>query len=217
MLGLIRYFEIAGDRAALEGARKVADHLIGQLGPGNTDITHTGFYHGMASSSVLEPIMYLYNHTNEQKYLDFATYIVDQWEKEDGPKLISKALDGSAVSERFPPPPKWWSWENGQKAYEMMSCYEGLLEYYKVNQNPKHLEAVVKTVENIIDTEINIAGSGSAFECWYGGYEKQTIPAYHTMETCVTMTWMKLCNNLLELTDDPKYADQIEKTYYIDI
>lgn len=214
MLGLIRYFEISGDRKSLRGAQKVADHLLSQVGLGKTDITHTGFYHGMASSSVLEPIMYLYNHTKEQKYLDFATYIVNQWETEDGPKLISKALEGIAVKDRFPPPAKWWSWENGQKAYEMMSCYEGLLEYYKVNKKPEHLEAVVKTVENIIDTEINIAGSGSAFECWYGGHEKQTIPTYHTMETCVTMTWMKLCDNLLELTGDPKYADQIEKAFY---
>jgi DUF1680 family protein len=34
------------------------------------------------------------------------------------------------------------------------------------------------------------------------------------METCVTMTWMKLCFNLLRLTGDPEYADQIEKSTY---
>jgi DUF1680 family protein len=34
------------------------------------------------------------------------------------------------------------------------------------------------------------------------------------METCVTMTWMKLCYNLLLVTSDSKYADQIEKTFY---
>jgi DUF1680 family protein len=214
MLGLIRYFEITGDQAALMAARKVADHLLSQLGPGKTDITYTGFYHGMASSSVLEPILYLYNHTDEKRYLDFAEYVIKQWETEDGPRLISKAIESIDVKDRFPPPPSWWSWENGQKAYEMMSCYEGLLEYYKIVKNPQHLEAVVKTVDNIMEHEINIAGSGSAFECWYGGKEKQTIPTYHTMETCVTMTWMKLCNSLLELTNDPKYADQIEKTFY---
>jgi DUF1680 family protein len=34
------------------------------------------------------------------------------------------------------------------------------------------------------------------------------------METCVTMTWMKLCFNLLRLTENPLYADQIEKSTY---
>ena len=214
MLGLIRYYEISDNKNALEAAKRVADHLISQVGPEKKDIVFTGNYRGMASSSVLEPIVYLYNHTGEKKYLDFAEYIVSQWETEDGPKLISKAVEGVWVSERFPHPPKWWSWENGQKAYEMMSCYEGLLQLYLVTGNHKYFKAVVDVVENIIDTEINIAGSGSAFECWYHGIEHQTRPTYHTMETCVNITWMTLCFALLQVTGDSKYADQIEKTFY---
>ncbi len=214
MLGLIRYYEISNDKKALNAAKRVADHLLSQVGPGKKDITYTGNYHGMASSSVLEPIVYLYNHTNDKRYLDFAEYIVQQWKTKDGPKLIEKALEGIPVSERFPHPEVWWSWENGQKAYEMMSCYEGLLQLYLVTQKPDYLKAVVAVVNNIIDTEINIAGSGSAFECWYHGIENQTQPTYHTMETCVTITWMKLCNSLLQVTGDSKYADQIEKTFY---
>ena len=69
-------------------------------------------------------------------------------------------------------------------------------------------------VRVIFDEEINIAGSGSAFECWYKGTNYQTEPIYHTMETCVTMTWMKLCFNLLRVTGNPAYADEIEKSAY---
>jgi len=159
-------------------------------------------------------MVYLYTYTSEKKYLEFCNYIVTQWETEDGPKLISKALNDVNVADRFPPPEKWWSWENGQKAYEMMSCYDGLLELYKVTGKPEYLEAVIKTAQNILATEINIAGSGSAFECWYGTIEHQTRPTYHTMETCVTTTWMKLCHKLLDITGDPKYADQIEISFY---
>ena len=50
-----------------------------------------------------------------------------------------------------------------------MSCYDGLLELYKITKNPDYLKAVEATVRNIIDEEINIAGSGSAFECFYHG------------------------------------------------
>jgi len=214
MLGLIKYYEVSSDKKSMIAAVKLADHLIGQVGPGKTNIIKTGFYHGMASSSVLEPIVYLYNHTGNENYLEFANYIVDQWETEGGPKLVSKALAGINVADRFTPPEKWWSWENGQKAYEMMSCYDGLLELYKVTKKHEYLQAVIKTVDNIMETEINIAGSGSAFECWYGTVERQTQPTYHTMETCVTTTWMKLCDKLLELTGESKYADEIEKSFY---
>ena len=168
----------------------------------------------MPSSSILEPMVFLYRHTGDKRYLDFAKYIVDQWETADGPKLISKAAEGVAVADRFPFPKTWWSWENGQKAYEMMSCYEGLLELYRITGEPTYLKSAELAVQNIMDTEINVAGSGTAFECFYHGGQRQTEPTYHTMETCVTFTWIKLCNNLLRLTGNPMYADQIEKSVY---
>ncbi len=214
MLGLLRYYEITGDRKALKAARKEADHLLDQVGPGKVNIINTGFYRGMASSSVLEPMVMLYNKTHQRKYLDFAEYIVRQWETPGGPQLISKALAGIHVADRFPHPKKWFSKENGQKAYEMMSCYDGLLGLYKVTGHPQYLKAVEMTVQDIIAEEINVAGSGTSFECWYHGREKQTLPTYHTMETCVAVTWMKLNYELFRITADPLYADQIEKTFY---
>lgn len=214
LLALLSYYDLTSDKSALDAAVKLADYTLSQLGPGKRDIVRTGNYRGMASSSILEPIVYLYRLTGQKRYLDFAQYIVERWESPEGPQLIRKAFDGVTVSERFPHPERWWSYENGQKAYEMMSCYDGLLELYKITGNQEYLKAAESTVNDIIKTEINIAGSGSSFECWYRGNSLQTEPAYHTMETCVTFTWMKLCMNLLRLTGNPLYADQIEKTAY---
>jgi uncharacterized protein len=214
LLALLSYFDITGDKQSLKAAVRLADYTLTQLGQGKSDIVKTGNYRGMPSCSILEPIVYLYSRTNDKRYLDFAKYIANQWETPDGPQLISKALNGTPVSERFPQPKSWWSYENGQKAYEMMSCYDGLLELYKITGEENYLKAVEASVKNIIDTEINIAGSGSAFECWYKGSQYQTYPTYHMMETCVTFTWMKLCFNLLRVTGDSRYADQMEKTAY---
>ncbi len=213
-LGLIAWYDLSGDKQALTAATRLIDHLMTQAGPGKTDIVATGNYRGMASSSVLEPVMYLYKRTGDERYLSFAKYIVGQWEQEDGPQLISKAINELPVAGRFPHPAQWFSRENGHKAYEMMSCYEGLLELYKETRNPLYLSVVENTVGHIIREEINVAGSGSAFECWYGGKEKQTQATYHTMETCVTFTWMQLCHRLLQLTGNSLYADQMERTIY---
>lgn len=214
MLGLIAWYDLSGDKKALASACKVLDHLMTQVGPDKKNIVETGNYLGMASTSVLEPVIYLYNRTEKKEYLDFAEYIVREWETPSGPQLISKAINGVSVSTRFPHPKQWFSRENGQKAYEMMSCYEGLLELYKITGNTLYLSVVEKTVNKIIDEEINVAGSGSAFECWYGGRERQTFPTYHTMETCVTFTWMQLCNRLLDITGNSLYADYIENSIY---
>jgi DUF1680 family protein len=96
----------------------------------------------------------------------------------------------------------------------MMSCYEGLLELYRLTGKKEYKDAVVKTWENIRDNEINIAGSGSAMECWFGGKKLQAFPIYHYQETCVTVTWIKLNQQLLRLTGEAKYADAIEQAWY---
>ena len=214
MLALMQYYDMSGDSTALAAARRVADNLMTEVGPGHKDIYRVGAYHGMASTSVLEPIILLYNRTQDKRYLDFANYILSQWKAPEGADLIGKALAGVSVADRFPHPKSWWSFENGMKAYEMTSCYQGLTELYRIDPQPDYLSACRMTADDIFATEINAAGSGSAYECWYHGRARQQIPAYHTMETCVTTTWIKYCQTLLTLTADPKYADWLELTLY---
>lgn len=213
-LALISYYRLTGEKSMLEAAAKSIDCLIKDLNERNVDIASTGNYFGMASCSVLEPVVYLYNETLCQKYLDFALSIVDSIEREGSSQLITKALNEVPVSQRSAFPKSWWSSSNGMKAYEMMSCYEGLVELASVTGNQEYITAAEKTVESIVRDEINIAGSGAAFECWYMGRERQTIPTYHTMETCVTFTWMQFCARLLEKTGKSYYADLFEKTMY---
>ncbi|MCX6237994.1 MAG: glycoside hydrolase family 127 protein [Bacteroidia bacterium] len=212
MLGLLAYNDLTGDKNSLLATKKLADHLIKELADKNALIVKQGNHRGMAATSILEPICLLYSRTGDKRYLDFANEIVRQWESPDGPQLISKS--GIDVAKRFPKPKNWFSWDQGQKAYEMMSCYEGLLELYRLTGKPEYREAVEKTWQNILDTEINIAGSGSGVECWFGGKQLQTMHIDHYQETCVTATWIKLSQQLLRLTGEAKYADAIEQTYY---
>ena len=213
MLGLIGYYDLTQNRHALEAAGRIADHLIKELADNKAPIVKLGNHRGMAASSVLEPITLLYVRTANKRYLDFAEEIVREWETDDGPQLLSKSI--TAVGKRFPKPThSWYGWEQGQKAYEMMSCYEGLLELYRVTGKEKYKEAVVNTWESIRNTELNIAGSGSAMECWFGGKDYQTLAINHYQETCVTATWIKLSQQLLRLTGEAKYADAVEQTYY---
>ncbi len=213
MLGLLDYHEVFGDKKSLNAAKKLADHLIQEIKESSDGLIVTkGNYRGMAASSVLEPIVKLYRLSGDQRYLDFAKEIVREWTLQQGPQLIAKSMVD--VSKRFPRPKNWYSPEQGQKAYEMMSCYEGLLELYRVTGEVEYREAVENTWQNIRDTEINIAGSGASEEMWFGGRKLQTLPIAHYQETCVTVTWIKLNQQLLRLTGDVKYADEIERAYY---
>lgn len=214
LLGLLDYYEITKDGKALHSIKKLADYVIKAVKEKDIALHHLGNYKGMAASSILEPMVELYNITNNAKYLEFAETIVESWSVPGASGLIGKALANVPVGSRTPIPAVWYGPENGQKAYEMMSCYEGLLELYKVKPNPEYLKAVEMAAENIRATEIFITGSGASMECWYGGSAVQSVPVKHTMEACVTVTWMKLCLRLLKMTANAKWADEIEKSYY---
>jgi DUF1680 family protein len=212
MLGLLAYYDLTHDAKSLEATRRIANHLMNELKVKSAILVKQGNHRGMAASSILEPVTLLYTRTKDKRYLDFAMEIVREWETPEGPQLISKSVID--VSKRFPKPAVWFGWDQGQKAYEMMSCYEGLLELYRVTGKPEYKEAVEKTWANISATEINIAGSGSAVECWFGGKALQTMAIQHYQETCVTATWIKLSQQLLRLTGEAKYADAIEQSWY---
>ena len=212
MLGLLAFYEIKPDVKVLHTAEKLADNLIDDLQKADGILVTKGNYRGMAASSVLEPICKLYLETKNRKYLDFAELIVKQWSLPEGPQLVEKSEVN--VAERFPKPSSWYSWEQGQKAYEMMSCYEGLLELYRITGNPHYKNAVENTWKNINDTEINLAGSGASTEMWFRGKALQALPVHHYQEVCVTVTWIKLCLQLFRLTGESKYAEAAEFAYY---
>ena len=232
MLGLLHYYDYVKGRDDAEASRVIAatkrlcDYVIGEIGPKgkrNRELWTTGNWSGYASSSILEPVVWLYRRTGDKKYLDFATYIVKgMTEPESGPRLLDLALKGVSVADRngvgqdFSKNDDWvYVCKHGRsKAYEMMSCYQGMVEYYEVTGRKELLDAAIMTANDIVKEEINLAGGCASSEAWYHGAHKQHLPYLRLQETCVTTTWMRLCEKLLEVTDDPKWADQIERSFY---
>jgi DUF1680 family protein len=256
MMGLLHYVDVESSglgvesyelsdkgTRALEAAKKLCDYAIAEIGPNGKrgrELWQTGNWSGYASSSILEPVIWLYRRVAAKdgadaakKYLDFAAYIVEGMTKpEKGPRLLDLALKGVSVADRnekgYTRNREWaYVCKYGRsKAYEMMSCYQGLLEYVEVksegvgsggveSEELKNLmKAAVMTAEDIVKEEVNLAGGCASSEAWFHGAHKQHLPYERLQETCVTTTWMRFCEKLLDITGDPKWADQIERTFY---
>lgn len=208
LLGVLAYYDRTRDPEALTAARREADVLIDELGPGKTNIEDVGEWKGLPASSVLEPIVQLYERTGDQKYLEFARHIVASWKKPsnklpNGMRLIDDAAAGRLPVQLCAP-----------KSYEMMSCFEGLCELYRATGDRKYLDASIKLADGVNRDEVTLVGCGTSGELWFSGHKKQTGVVSKPMETCVTATWMKLEYQLLRLTGDSKYADELEKNLY---
>lgn len=207
LLGNIYFYEICDDEALKEqllaALIRHADYIVAHVGEdeGKTPILKTSDAWGsMNACSNLEPFVKLYKLTQKPEYLAFAEYIVSTGLC-DGVNLIESSLQGI-------PPHKYAV----TKAYEMMSCFQGLLELYTVTGDPKQLEAVIKFADLVYENEITIIGTaGYDGEFFSNGAPGQTnYVAHEVLETCVTVVWTNLCFRLLEITGEAKYADWIE-------
>ncbi len=212
MLGFLYYIEICKNKALVKkitkALKKHADYILKKVGSGKGKVEiydTTNIYGGMNSCSILEPFVKLYKLTGEQRYLDFSAYIISTGFSKDQ-DIISLC----GTKEKYP-------FEfNHTKAYEMMSCFEGLLEYYTVKGNEKDLKTVVNFVDMVLESDYTVIGcSGCTHELFDNSSVKQTEYSEGVMqETCVTVTFMKLCARLLAITGNSKYADVIERSGY---
>ncbi len=211
MLGMMYFMEICNDEALnremIASMCRQADYILDHVGEGKLDIrTCSKHWEGMNSCSILEPMVRLYRLTAEKRYLDFAEYILSTGFIQSA-NLIELAYADEVAPHEYPV----------VKAYEMMSCFEGLLQYYCITGIEKYKTAVLNFGRRILNGELSIIGcSGCTHELFDHSSLRQTQTDYQGViqETCVTVTWMKFALALLQLSGDPAYADRIEQSYY---
>jgi uncharacterized protein len=200
LIGLVTYMRFTGNLAPLPTCRRMADLLCTTFGdePGKRDIILAGQHMGMAPTSVLEPMVLLYRLTGEPRYLEFCKYILRAWEQPNGPKIVSTLLKAKRVDKVG----------NG-KAYEMLSCLNGALEYYRTVGDRQLFEACLNAWQDIVEHRLYLTGAASYREFFRDDYDLPNIN--NVGETCVTVTWLQFNAQLLRLTGEARFAEQLEK------
>lgn len=203
MLALLRYYdELDAAPETASALVRMLDHLIRQLE--GRPLKTFGEHQGMAACSILGAVVGIYRITGEKRFLDFARGIVQSGActRHNIYEEIRKGTPPSGIATA--------------KAYEMMSCFQGMAELSQFDPDPVYLNTVQKFFEDVRDQEIFITGGGgildSVGEYWDHGRQKQTrSDAGAIGETCVTVTYQHLCDILLRLTGSP--APALEETH----
>ncbi len=204
--GLIEVYKLTHDDAILIGASRHADLLIDELHDKKISLQDTGTFLGLPSCSILKPMLCLYRETGNRKYLDFAQAIADGWEDKDGraPNLIANAFSGKPVHQWYERPEEW------AKAYEMMSCLEGLLELYRVTGVEKYLVAV-RNIHGLLQKYENNTVCSVGFNDMFTGGSEQINSL---SEPCDVIHWLRITYDLFALTGDIDYLDIYERSFY---
>ncbi|MBR6766686.1 MAG: glycoside hydrolase family 127 protein, partial [Clostridia bacterium] len=136
---------------------------------------------------------------------DFAAYIVGTGGA-DGINIFELAYENTLKPYQY----------GVSKAYELTSCFEGLLEYYYETGVEKYRTAVVNYAHAVLETEISVIGScGITHELFDHTRTRQTVKQDEVaQEICVTVTWMKFCARLFELTGESLFIDCMEQSFF---
>jgi DUF1680 family protein len=205
VMGLLEVDRYFPNQRYSEAATKVGELLLKTFGDGSNNITNYGTRYGYSATIALEPVVELYKKTSDPRYLDFAKLIVKEVEEKEGLRTIAAMLNNKDVE----------TVADG-KAYQIIWNLTGLAKLYEITGTQSYLNAVENAWKNIKDFHLTIAGGpwggiGKHKECFN---TKDFWSPYGFVETCSTMSWIQLNKQLLHLTGEAKYAQEIERSAY---
>ena len=207
--------KLSDDRKALlDAASRLMDQQIAMLKRRGLREIDTGCFDGVASASVLKPLLLLYRETGKPVYLVHAREIVASMDDPSAdnppPNLVRNAFRDEPVHLWYPMAKTPDGERQHTKAYEIMSCYEGLVEFWKVTGERRPLEAARRFADKVAETEANAVGAVG-----FGDHFAHASARHNTVnELCDVLHWLRLCCELYEATGDERHLDRMETAYY---
>lgn len=213
MQGMQYFYDICKDEDLKE---QLVESMLAQLdyimryvgdGEGKMSILDTGrSMGGMASASILEAIVRLYQMTGEQRVLDFAKHIV-----ESGGSKNANLVEAAIRNEGDP-----YQW-GAPKGYEFCSFFKGVLDYYMLTGEEKYKTAGVNAAYKVLESEVAVTGgAGYQSEEFNHAVAEQANPenTHGNLEGCVATAITQLFSNAYWVTGDPVFIDALERTMY---
>jgi len=209
ILGLLEVNKYFPDGRYISAASRIGDLCWNALTEGGIDITALGNHFGMSATVLLDPAVELYFATAEAKYLRLAERIVEQAEERAELRLISQALAGADAAEIAT-----------GKAYQLCWNLVGLAKLHRATDDARYGEVVQRLWESIRAHHLSLGGGP-----WGGvGHRSREVfnhPSVFSpqgyVETCSILAWLQLNRELLALTGEARYAEEIERTAYNDL
>jgi Uncharacterized protein conserved in bacteria len=209
ILGLLEAHRLLGIARYLEAACRIGDLCWRTLTSGGIDVTDLGNHHGMSATVLMDPAMELHFATGEQRYLDLATLILEQANRNPRLALLTQVLAGADASEIAT-----------GKAYQLMWNVVGLAKLHRANGDAALLRAAVSLWRNVRDHHLTLGGGpwGGVGQRSREVFNPPTVfSPYGYVETCSTLAWMQLNRELLAITGEAAYAEEIERSAYNDL
>jgi len=209
VLGLLEVHRRFGTTRHLDAARRIGDLCWRTLTDGGIDITELGNHHGLSATILIDPALELHFVTGEQLYLDLALRVLEQAEGNPRHALLTQGLAGADACEIAT-----------GKIYQLIWNLVGLAKLYRATADSRYLKATRNLWRNIREHHLTLGGGpwgGVALRSREVFNPAAVFSPYGYVETCSTLAWIQLNRELLSITGDAAYVEEIERSAYNDL
>lgn len=201
----VAYYQATGKRKLLDVCIRMADHLIDRFGPAKR--------HWVAGHEEIElALVKLYQVTNQEKYLDFAYWLIE----ERGHGHGSKGGEGewNALYYQDEKPVREMTDIAGH-AVRCMYLYCGMADVAALKGDAGYIAALDRLWHDVVLRNMYVTGgigSSRHNEGFTEDYDLPNLDAY--CETCASVGMVFWNHRMHRLTGDAKYIDVLERSMY---
>ena len=201
----VAYYQATGKRKLLDVCIRMADHMMSQFGPGKR--------HWVPGHEEIElALVKLYQTTQEQKYLDFAYWLLE--ERGHGHGTMGDEGKWDPVYYQDIVPVRRLTDISGH-AVRCMYLYCGMADVAALKNDTGYIAAMDRLWDDVVHRNMYITGGvGSSHdnEGFTEDYDLPNLDAY--CETCASVGMVLWNQRMNQLTGDSKYIDVLERSLY---
>ncbi|WP_455636771.1 glycoside hydrolase family 127 protein [Parabacteroides sp.] len=201
----VAYYQATGKRKFLDVCIRMTDHMMSQFGPGKR--------HWVPGHEEIElALVKLYQTTQEQKYLDFAYWLLE--ERGHGHGTMGDEGKWDPVYYQDIVPVRQLTDISGH-AVRCMYLYCGMADVAALKNDTGYIAAMDRLWDDVVLRNMYITGgigSSRDNEGFTEDYDLPNLDAY--CETCASVGMVLWNQRMNQLTGDSKYIDVLERSLY---
>ena len=201
----VAYYQATGKRKLLDVCIRMTDHMRSPFGPGKR--------HWVPGHEEIElALVKLYQTTQEQKYLDFAYWLLE--ERGHGHGTMGDEGKWDPVYYQDIVPVRRLTDISGH-AVRCMYLYCGMADVAALKNDTGYIAAIDRLWDDVVHRNMYITGgigSSRDNEGFTEDYDLPNLDAY--CETCASVGMVLWNQRMNQLTGDSKYIDILERSLY---
>lgn len=201
----VAYYQATGKRKLLDVCIGMADHLMTQFGPDKR--------HWVPGHEEIElALVKLYKATNNERYLSFAAWLLEERGHGHGTKGGEGDWDPAYYQDDKPVREMT---DIGGHAVRCMYLYCGMADVAALKQDTGYIHAMNRLWDDVVLRNMYISGGIGSSRHNEGFTDDYDLPNYDAYcETCASVGMVLWNSRMNQFTGDAKYIDVLERSMY---